>query len=302
MPKISSKIFINTNRLKFIYEQKEINMKLTLNKNDKIKNEIKIIVLEKEHEGIICSKCGELITLDLLNSNYDNILSKKNNLVINNNQDLNNNIIYQLKNIISIVDNIIYEINKNNEEIQKIKELFKEINRTNIIEGILNMELKNIQNKNIVSNLNGFFEKNSNILTINLSNFNNDKLNEMEWFFNENFKMKEIKGINKSNSNYTTLTEDITNLLKIHKLESRNIKAKKMLESLLLYSWPKHEEKYIRMAENILKILNSNLIGLENIDEEKIKNALKNKRIGQFFLEQKINPKLGLQILLNQKY
>ena len=161
--KLASKIFFNTNRLKFIYENKEINMKLTfnqlINKNDKIKNEIKIIVLEKEHKGIICSKCGELITLDLLNSNYDNILSKINNLIINNNQDINNNIIFQLKNILSIVDNIIYEINKNNEEIQKIKEIFKEINRTNIIEWILNMELKNIQNKNIVSNLNGFLKK-----------------------------------------------------------------------------------------------------------------------------------------------
>ena len=163
MSKLTSKLFINTNRLKYIYENKEINMKLTfyqlINKNDKIKNEIKIIVLEKEHKGIICSKCGELITLDLLNSNYDNILSKINNLVISNNQDINNNIIYQLKNILSIIDNIIYEINKNNEVIQKIKEIFKQINKTNIIEGILNMELNNIQNKNIASNLNGFFEK-----------------------------------------------------------------------------------------------------------------------------------------------
>ena len=44
------------------------------------------------------------------------------------------------------------------------------------------MELKNIQNKNIASNLNGFFERNSNILTINLSNFNNDKLNKWNGF------------------------------------------------------------------------------------------------------------------------
>ena len=78
-----------------------------------------------------------------------------------------------------------------------------------------------------------FLKKNTNILTINLSNFNNNKLNEMEWFFNENFKTKEIKGINKSNSNYTTLTEDITNLLKIHKIGDPNIKARIMLESLL---------------------------------------------------------------------
>ena len=56
----------------------------------------------------------------------------------------------------------------------------------------------------------------------------------MEWFFNENFKMKQIKGISKSNFNsYTTLTEDITNLLKIHKIGDPNIKAKIMLEFLL---------------------------------------------------------------------
>ena len=57
---------------------------------------------------------------------------------------------------------------------------------------------------NDITNLNGFFEKCSNIIYLDLSNFNTSKVTEMSFMFNNCNKLKEIKGINKFNTNQVT--------------------------------------------------------------------------------------------------
>ena len=49
-----------------------------------------------------------------------------------------------------------------------------------------------------------FFENCSNIITLDLSNFNTENVIDMGWMFNQCHKLKEIKGINKFITNKVT--------------------------------------------------------------------------------------------------
>ena len=52
--------------------------------------------------------------------------------------------------------------------------------------------------------MNGFFKNCSSIYSIDFSNFDTSKVNNMGWMFNNCHKLKEIKGINKFNTNQVT--------------------------------------------------------------------------------------------------
>ena len=54
---------------------------------------------------------------------------------------------------------------------------------------------------NIINNMNRFFEKCVNIISLDFSNFNTENVTDMGWMFSECNKLKEIKGINKINTN-----------------------------------------------------------------------------------------------------
>ena len=58
--------------------------------------------------------------------------------------------------------------------------------------------------KNNITNLNCFFSC-TEYLSIDLSNFDTTKVNDMGWMFNECKKLKEIKGINKFNTSNVTI-------------------------------------------------------------------------------------------------
>ena len=74
----SQKILSNINTLLFLYGGDQVNFKLSfteqVNSVDKINNEMKIVVYNKENEGFVCLKCGEKIKLD--REKIDNIISK----------------------------------------------------------------------------------------------------------------------------------------------------------------------------------------------------------------------------------
>ena len=79
--KLSSKIEININLLYFIYNGNQINLQLTFreqaNSLDNNRNQMNILVFKHENDGLKCKKCGENISLPLL----DNILKIKINLI-----------------------------------------------------------------------------------------------------------------------------------------------------------------------------------------------------------------------------
>ena len=175
----------NINDIYFLYDGKMLNLELKFNEIiksiDYNRNEMNVLVFEKEKEGLICPKCGESIKFD--NSIY-NIVSKFNNnvneqlkglkdqleIIINSNDITLNKIIFQLKNIIFIINNIIQEIKKNNEQLYKINSINNESNLNkidNMIIGIINIEIADI-NKDIL-----LFKSNEDIDVY----INNEKIN-----------------------------------------------------------------------------------------------------------------------------
>ena len=50
----------------------------------------------------------------------------------------------------------------------------------------------------------GFFEECSNIISLDLSNFNTSNVVDMSYMFSKCYKLKEIKGINKFNTSKVT--------------------------------------------------------------------------------------------------
>ena len=52
-----------------------------------------------------------------------------------------------------------------------------------------------------------FFEDNTNLISLDLSNSNTTKVNDMSFMFHNCFKLKEIKGINKFITNKVTTME-----------------------------------------------------------------------------------------------
>ena len=174
--KFVSKINMNINEIYFIYGGNIINLELkykeVVNKIDN--NEMKILVYEKEKEGLICPNCGGNINIDInniiiFNNNIkEKIIGLKDQLenIINNNKI---NINSQLKNIIFIMENIIEEIKKNNEEINNEKLKIK-----NMIKGII--EINDIKKDTLLYKSNEEIDVYINEEKINIINENEKKM------------------------------------------------------------------------------------------------------------------------------
>ena len=266
--KFTSKIHININNIYLLYNGEIINMELKYNeianRIDNNSNIMNILVYDKENNGIICPYCGENININIddainkiikNNDNIKNILNgikeQIKNIINLNNKEINN-IIYQLKNILYIMDIINEDIRKNNEEINKINNI-NNINK-NIIEGIIDINVEDINKdiklynskedieiyinneriinenkykfdkkgkykfklifKNKISNLKGLFERCLQLYPINLSNLDTSNVTDMSFMFNKCKKLKEIKGINKFNTNnVTNMNTSLENLM-----------------------------------------------------------------------------------------
>ena len=172
--KFTTKVDQDINTLCFIYNGTQINLKLSFeqqaNNLDKDSNTMNVFVSEIDQDKIICPKCGEKFNFDreLLNK----LTSSNNNIndilvglqiqvdnMINNKQFQNNiNLLnIQLKNINLFINNAISDI-KNIEKHIKYLINFNQnntqmkINNKNIIEGILDINMEDIQNGIILFN------------------------------------------------------------------------------------------------------------------------------------------------------
>ena len=252
----STKLGINTKLLDFLYDGKQINLELTYNEINKSNDEMIILVIKKEIEGLICPKCGKNIIInkeqiDEIKINMNNIKEKINGIKTIIDNAISNSLIeendIQLKNINLLLNNVNEDLNKNNEKITNIiKDNTSDNNykNKNIIRGLLyintyeinkdivlfNTDMNNnidvyINNKKVdiikddnewkykflkegnyifeiifnnnINNMNGFFGECSNIINLDLSNFNTSNVNDMSYMFFECNKLKEIKKIMK---------------------------------------------------------------------------------------------------------
>ena len=201
--KYSSEIDIDINLLYFLYGGSKIDLNLTFdqlaNSLDKYEQEMVVLVYLLENEGFICPKCGENIELDskiiekICSSNniiYDNLYEIKEKLdnIINyiiNKKEINS-IKTQLENIRLKINISIEEIKKNNEKINKLKDMnqINESTKSNIIEGVLKIKVKGI-NKGVVL----FNKRKKDEIEVYLNDTKVNMINEEnQWKIDYNFK------------------------------------------------------------------------------------------------------------------
>ena len=195
--KFSSKIKLNLDSLYFIYNGNKINLDLNFkeqaNSIDKKRNQMNILVFRKENDVLKCKKCGEVISLPILNNILKNINNQKDMLIEMKNQIENiinlydiNDIIRKIKLLKIVVDNLISENEKN---IQNIKD-----NINNKINNNINL-LNQKQNYNSceLTIVNAFNQSEQNII-INfiVKSFSkySDYINIAHCIFNDCFNWK----------------------------------------------------------------------------------------------------------------
>ena len=145
--KYGTKIAIDPNSLLFLYGGNQLNMDLRFkeqaNSIDKANKEMKVLVYQIEHYGLICPKCGEKIEIN--KEKIDNIISLNNNIrdniigiksqiekIINTNNTSINLINIHLKNINIVLNTINEGVVKNNEKLN------------NLLNDYINNKIKNI--------------------------------------------------------------------------------------------------------------------------------------------------------------
>ena len=128
-----TKIENNLESLLFLYGENPVNFELSFeeqaNSQDKISNEMKMLVSKKKDDGIICPKCGEKIELNtkiidyLISSNKDIIVDIiGTNLIVEN--ILKDNSMNYLQ---ARIKNIKFLLNSINEDIKKNYKILKSL-------------------------------------------------------------------------------------------------------------------------------------------------------------------------------
>ena len=180
---------------------------------------LKIIGIHRGYEENNEKNIGIYFKEILRNINKENEINRKN---INYILDIGLNEVYG-KDIINCIlevdiigsEIIIFNQNENNKKEIKDNYAFLGNKRINIIneenkwkiyykftqKGKYNLK---IIFKNNIKDMNSFFENCSNIYSIDLSNFDTSKVNDMGFMFSKCHKLQEIKGINKFNTNQVT--------------------------------------------------------------------------------------------------
>ena len=200
--KYSSKIDIDRNSLYFLYGGNKVNLDLSFeqlaNSLDKAEQEMKILAYKKP----CCSNGGETIQLNtkiidnicisnnVINDNLIGIRGQIDNLIndIVSKKEINS-IISQLKNINLIINNALGEIKNNNEKLNELKYGIQrneniENLKCNIIEGVLDIKVKNIKNGVILFN-----KRDIDGIDVFLNDIKIDMINEKnKWKIDYNFK------------------------------------------------------------------------------------------------------------------
>ena len=200
--KLAIKIETNLKLLQFLYGGEPMNMNLKFkeqaNSLDRSNNIMNVLVYKKDVDDFICPHCGEKIKIKT--EKIDEIISSNNNIkdTIDGIKFNIHNIIkisttnmvnIQLKNISTLLNNIIEDIKKNNEKLinlinaNKTTIIINQFSNKNIIKGILDIKIN---------------ENNNNILLFNTEitsgidvYLNNNKINMLQdgesWKINNNF-------------------------------------------------------------------------------------------------------------------
>ena len=131
--KYATKVKVNINSLIFLYGGNQIKFELRFkdqaNSIDNNNNRMSILVYKSDNDELTCPKCGEKLKLDT--KKIDEIIAYNNNISdtingikVNIENIIKNSSVYlvniQLKNIITLLNNINEDIKKNNEKIKKL--------------------------------------------------------------------------------------------------------------------------------------------------------------------------------------
>ena len=121
--RFATKINMNMNSFLFLYGGNKINYGFTFieqaNSIDNNRNQMNILVYQKENDGLKCNKCGNLISSSFIdniikynNEQKDILTQMKNqiNYIINSNNI--NDIIKKIKNIKIMLDNLVFQNEK----------------------------------------------------------------------------------------------------------------------------------------------------------------------------------------------
>ena len=197
-----------------------------INSNDiiEIKNQIQIVKLVIYNLIIEYEKYINNI------KNLINTYNKKQNIIkgiieIDNNKDTYLFNEYYMK----IKEGIDVYINK--------RQINTNVIKSNIINGNGNYEFKIIFNNNNIMNLCGFFENCSNIIYLDLSNFNTSKVIDMSFMFSDCHKLKEIKGINKFNtSNVIKMNSMFQECNELQKLDLTSFDNSKVINMSFMFN------------------------------------------------------------------
>ena len=116
--------------------------------------------------------------------------------------------------------------------------------------------------KNKITNLNSFFSDCSQLISLDLSNFDTSKVIEMDYMFNKCHKLKEIKGINKFNtSNVTNMTTMFQQCNELISLDLSNFDTSKVNDMGFMFN---HCYK-LKEIKGINKFNASNVINMRTM-------------------------------------
>ena len=280
-------IILSNNNIKDTIEGIKLNMETI------IKISSNIINIQLKNINILLGNIIEDIKKN--NEKLKNLLSDSNTII---NKALINNNDFHNKNLISgVLDIKINEINNkvilfetaikegidvylNNQKINMIKEGNKsKIDYIFENDGKYNFQI--VINANM-TNMEGFFEKCSNIIFLDFSNFNTSNVTNMSFMFNGCNKLKEIKGINKFITNkvlkmncmfqqcYELEYLDLTsfNTINVNNMECMFNKCFKLKEIKGINKFNTSEVKNMNLISHDCKELES--LGLSNFNTSKV--------------------------------
>ena len=170
--KYSAKIETNMNSLLFLYGGIKLNMDLKFkeqaNSFDRSNNIMKVLVYKEDADDFTCPHCGEKIKLN--NEKIDEIISSNNSIkdTIDGIKFSIDNIIristvnlvnIQLKNITVLLNSLNEDVKKNNDKLKNLLNENKvsnvinnEFPNKNVIKGVLDVKLNEINNKIVLFN------------------------------------------------------------------------------------------------------------------------------------------------------